>query len=100
MATLATGLRARFGRAGLAPAGLHQGVSPSHLRFLLFHAFPSAITMSAPVKLFLKTLLSFYLKEFFSFVFFRFLSSLHRRPRLVCNLSVGFSPTQPSLRSK
>ena len=53
-----------------------------------------------PVKLFLKTLLSFHLKEFFSFVFFRFLSSLHRRPRLVRNLSVGFSPTQPSLRSK
>src|SRR6266481_9076505 len=47
MATLATGLRARFGRTGLAPAGLHQGVSPPHLRFLLFHAFPSAITMSA-----------------------------------------------------
>ncbi|SRR6266404_4203055 len=39
-------------------------------------------------------------KRVFSFVFFRFLSSLHRRPRLVCNLSVGFSPTQPSLRSK
>src|SRR5580658_8599801 len=56
--------------------------------------------MSTPVKLFLKTLLSFHLKEFFSFVFFRFLSSLHRRPRLVRNLSVGFSPTQPSLRSK
>src|SRR5258708_31306318 len=47
MATLAPGLRARFGRTGLAPAGLHQEVSPSHLRFLLFHAFPSAITMSA-----------------------------------------------------
>jgi hypothetical protein len=26
MATLATGLLARFGRAGLAPAGFHQGV--------------------------------------------------------------------------
>src|SRR6267154_2627005 len=49
MATLATGLRARFGRTGLAPAGLHQEVSPSHLRFLLLHAFPSAITMSAPL---------------------------------------------------
>ena len=41
----------------------------------------------------LKTLLSFHLKEFFSFVFFRFLFFLHRRPRLVRNLSVGFSPT-------
>jgi hypothetical protein len=48
----------------------------------------------------LKTLLSFHLKEFFSFAFSRFLSSLHRRPRLVCNLAVGFSPTQTSLRSK
>src|SRR6266478_4910263 len=47
MATLAIGLRARFGRAGLAPAGFHQEVSPSHLRFLLFHAFPSAITTPA-----------------------------------------------------
>jgi hypothetical protein len=47
MATLAIGLRARFGRAGLTPAGLHQGVSPSHLRFLLFQAFPSAITTPA-----------------------------------------------------
>jgi hypothetical protein len=36
-----------------------------------------------PVKLFLNTLLSFHLKEFFSFVVFLFLSSLHRRPRLV-----------------
>src|SRR5215471_13219528 len=47
MATLATGLLARFGRAGFAPAGFHQEVSPFHLRFLPFHAFPSAITMSA-----------------------------------------------------
>jgi hypothetical protein len=46
-----------------------------------------------PVKHFLKTLLSFHLKEFFSFVFFVFFFSLHRRPRLVCNLSAGFSPT-------
>ena len=46
-----------------------------------------------PVKLFLKTLLSFHLKEFFSFVVFRFLFFLHRRPRLVRNLLVGFSPT-------
>jgi len=35
------------GRAGLTPAGFHQEVSPLHLRFLLFQAFPSAITMSA-----------------------------------------------------
>ena len=33
-------------RAGLTPAGFHQEVSPSHLRFLLFQAFPSAMTMS------------------------------------------------------
>jgi hypothetical protein len=46
-----------------------------------------------PVKHFLKTLLSFRLKEFFSFVLFCFLLSLHRRPRLACNLSAGFSPT-------
>src|SRR6266566_4235262 len=30
----------------------------------------------------------------------RFLCSLHRRPRLACNLSLGFSATQTSLRSK
>src|ERR1700687_1769298 len=35
------------GRAGLTPAGFHQEVSPLHLRFLLFQAFPSAITVSA-----------------------------------------------------
>src|SRR5882762_7626285 len=34
-------------RAGLTPAGFHQEVSPFHLRFLLFQAFPSAMTMSA-----------------------------------------------------
>src|SRR5216684_2309245 len=44
------GLLPCCGRAGLTPARLHQGVSPSHLRFLLFHAFPSAITMPARVK--------------------------------------------------
>ena len=32
-----------FDRAGLAPAGLHQKVSPSHLRFPLFQILPSAI---------------------------------------------------------
>ncbi len=45
-----------------------------------------------PVKHFLSALLSFHLKEFFSFVFFLVCSSLRRRPRLACNLSVGFSP--------
>jgi hypothetical protein len=30
-------------RAGLTPAGFHQEVSPSHLRFPLFQVFPSAI---------------------------------------------------------
>ena len=34
-------------RAGLSPAGFHQEVSPSHLRFLLLQTFPSAMTMSA-----------------------------------------------------
>ena len=29
------------GRAGLTPAGFHQEVSPSHLRFLLFQTFPA-----------------------------------------------------------
>src|SRR6266550_2756265 len=33
----------------------------------------------------MSALLSFHLKEFFSFVFFLVLSSLHRRPRLVRN---------------
>lgn len=33
-------------RAGLTPAGFHQEVSPSHSRFLLFQAFPSAMTTS------------------------------------------------------
>jgi hypothetical protein len=32
-----------FDRAGLAPAGFYQEVSPSHLRFPLFQVFPSAI---------------------------------------------------------
>jgi transposase InsO family protein len=32
-----------FDRTGLAPAGFHQEVSPSHLRFPLFQVFPSAI---------------------------------------------------------
>src|ERR1700756_1714160 len=44
-------------RAGLTPAGFHQEVSPSHSRFLLFQAFPSAITMSPRVKRYLGTLL-------------------------------------------
>src|SRR5258708_20960722 len=52
-----------------------------------------------PVKYFLSKLLSFHLKEFFSFVFFRVHSSRHRRPKLALNLSVGFSPTHTSLRS-
>jgi hypothetical protein len=42
-------------RAGLTPAGFHQEVSPFHLRFLLFQAFPSAITMSARVEHFSST---------------------------------------------
>src|SRR5215470_10072117 len=58
MATLATGLLARFGRAGFAPAGFHQEVSPFHLRFLPFHAFPSAITRSAAVKRFSSSFLN------------------------------------------
>src|SRR5215472_18406143 len=45
MATLATGLLASFGPAGLTPARFRLEVSPFHLRFLPFHAFPSAITM-------------------------------------------------------
>ena len=32
-----------FDRTGLAPAGFHQEVSPSHLRFPLFQVSPSAI---------------------------------------------------------
>jgi hypothetical protein len=39
-------------RAGLAPAGFQQEVSPFHLRFLLFQTFPSAITMSALSRVF------------------------------------------------
>jgi hypothetical protein len=39
-------------------------------------------------------------KRVFLFRFFLVLSSLHRRPRLVRNLAVGFSPTQTSHRSK
>src|SRR5438874_5629357 len=61
--------------------------------------FPSTPLISnnvGPVKLFLSTLL-FSLKRVF---LFRFLSALHRRPRLVRNLAGGFSPTQTSLRSK
>jgi hypothetical protein len=56
-------------------------------------SLPDISNNVGPGKHFLKTLLSFHLKEFFSFVFFRFFFSLHRRPRLVCNLAVGFSPT-------
>jgi len=53
-----------------------------------------------PGKHFLSRPLSFYLKEFFSFVFFLVLSSLHRRPRLVCNLSSGFSPLEGYCRDE
>src|SRR5262245_482888 len=105
MATLATGLLARFGRAGFAPAGFLQEVSPSHFRFLPFHAFPSAITMPTLSSLFLSFFLSF------SSVF-EHTSPFTPRSGLICffhvcvddhgsfrNLSVGFSPTQTSLRS-
>src|ERR1700686_3782899 len=95
MATLATGLHARFGRAGLAPAGLHQEVSPSHLRFLPFHAFPSAITMSALSNLFCAHL-SLHSEEWSSWLLVNLRIDDHRLAR---NLSVGFSPTQTSLRS-
>src|SRR5215831_5944005 len=47
MATHATGLLASFGPAGLTPARFRLEVSPFHLRFLPFHAFPSAITRPA-----------------------------------------------------
>jgi len=56
-------------------------------------ALPDISNNVGPVKLFFNTLLSFHLKEFFSFVLFGFLFFLHRRPRLVRNLSIDFSPT-------
>src|SRR5271156_1547739 len=98
MATLATGLPARFGRAGLTPAGFHQEVSPSHLRFLLFQTFPSAMTMSARVKPFLSALLH-ALKEERHFalvdgVAFPTVGSL------VIVFRPGLSPTHASLRSQ
>jgi hypothetical protein len=48
---------------------------------LSWQRLPDISNNVGPVKLFLNTLLSFHLKEFFSLVFFRFLSSLHRRPK-------------------
>src|SRR6202166_3006995 len=60
---------------------------------------PEISNSVGPVKYFLSRLLSFHLKEFFSFVFFRVHSSRHRRPKLARNHSVGFSPTHTSLRS-
>src|SRR5271156_5994440 len=62
MATLATGLRARFGRAGLAPAGFHQGFH----RLISVPPLPRFSQRNnnvGPVKLFLSTLLSFHPKE-------------------------------------
>jgi len=44
---------------------------------------PSISNHARPVNFFLKTTLSVHLKEFFSFLVFRFLFLLHRRPRLV-----------------
>jgi len=61
---------------------------------------PDISNNAGVVKLFLSTLLSF---SFFSpkrVFLFLFLTSLHRRPRLVGNLSGEFSSTQTSLRSK
>ena len=64
-------------RAGLAPAGFHQEVSPLHLRFLLFQAFPSAMTMSA-----------------LSIPFFLAYCSLHSEERAI-SLSLKVLPYQP-----
>jgi len=84
-------------RAGLAPAGFHQEVSPSHLRFLLFQTFPSAITMSAVSSTFLSTLRHALREE------------RHFALVEICQANLGLasnrsgqelSPTQPSLRSQ
>src|ERR1700680_1984505 len=48
-----------------------------------------------PVKLFLRALL----RPLLGVVLFAFVNFSHRRQRLVGNLSIGFSPTQTSLRS-
>src|SRR5450755_549655 len=75
--------------------GLRQAPKPysKGAPFLYCVGLPDISNNVDPVKHFLKTLLSFHLKELFSFVFFVFFFFLHRRPRLVCNLSAGFSPT-------
>src|SRR5450432_3263883 len=83
-------VRRFYGRRKSRNAGKAQ--SPNHFP-LLISCVTGHLYNVGPVKHFLKTLLSFHLKEFFSFVFFVFFFSLHRRPRLVCNLSAGFSPT-------
>jgi len=77
MATLAIGLRARFGRAGLAPAGFHQGVFTVSSSVPPLPRFSQRDNNVGPVKHFLSALLSFHLKEFFSFVFFLLRSSQH-----------------------
>ena len=73
MATLATGLHARFGRTGLAPAGLYQEVSPSHLQFPLFQVLPSAIFTVPTVT--------------FSVLYCFFVISHDRRRILHCNVT-------------
>jgi hypothetical protein len=57
--------------------------------------YPDISNNVGSVKFFLSKLLR-SLRRVFGFVFVK---RLHRRPRLVCNLAVGFSPTQTSLRS-
>src|SRR6202008_5097441 len=76
-------IRSGFGASGRITA---KPLALSSLFFLSFHSFfPFFCT---PLHSLLRVVL---------FVFF---GPLHRRPRLVCNLSGVFSPTQPSLRSK
>jgi len=59
----------------------------------------TSLTMLAPSSLFGHT--SFFSpKRVFLFRFFLVRFSQHRRPRLVCNLSDGFSPTQHLFESK
>src|SRR6266436_5944406 len=57
MATLATGLRARFGRAGLAPAGFHQGVFTVSSSVPPLPRFSQRDNNVGPVKCFLSALL-------------------------------------------
>jgi len=80
----------------LVTQNLSQAIEQQTLHYLTRSVRRRAATSKRGNRLFLSTPLRSLLRV----VFLVFLWPLHQRPRLARNLSVGFSPTQPSLRSK